>query len=407
MADKDYTFTIVTKDEGGDGGGGGKKPQPWDYQDEGGKMLRPGQAIPEQPQGTGETRPEDPDLPSGQGGMGGGGGFSLVGRPGDADEDDPHMTADEPDKSFWTDLLGGSVEKLGGVFTGGLNLLGSLIGGIPGPPDQGLYDPSGQSMIRGTQGIVRGAGQKVGGTLQTMGDKASMTGEAMSMAGASGGGMAMAGKALGVAGLAVTAFAGAIEGAIDAVAKWASFLDNASNEMMAFSPELMNEKITTSIDLLMHRINRAQKLGGEMAEFEAAKRDAMLEWEDFKTHLMQALLPFMKKAMKFMAWLIDRLDAFFKWTMKMLGNMLVAFAALYNTMHKAMTAWWKIWTEHTWITELRRLGKELINMNWDEEDRRNNPLDTMFDIWFNNPNIALGQIQGPEAGIAPGGANPF
>jgi len=34
-------------------------------------------------------------------------------------------------------------------------------------------------------------------------------------------------------------------------------------------------------------------------------------------------------------------------------------------------------------------------------------LDTMFDIWFNNPNIALGQIQGPEAGIAPGGANPF
>ena len=429
MADKDYTFTIVTKDEGGGGAGKGKSPplgQPWDYQDEGGKMLRPGQPIPggigSPPRGTGQTLSGEAEGAEGvaatmalrdQGTtVGGAGGASIVGRPGAAGGDED----DQPSRG-WVELLKDTGRTLGGVFTGSIRGLGALIGGIPGPPDSGTMDASGVSAIKGIGAFYSGTLKRAGGVAQGVaGHGARFFNRGSGDQDAADSTSIFAEAVIGAADI-IPILGEAAGDAAQALGAWISWIDSASAEIQAFHPGLMMERVTTSLELLFKKMERAAIAGDELMDLEIAKRDLLLRFEDFKTDLIVAFAPLLMKLMEVAEFAMDHMKVVIEFIADIMGRILIVLVTMLDWMWFLMDA--AVWffggdmgydPDSPVVKLMKGVGEWLIAFEMDELDRRDRRDNDwkLFDNWLNNPNRALRAIIGaPGAGDAPGGANAF
>lgn len=156
---------------------------------------------------------------------------------------------------------------------------------------------TGPHAIRTTAG--RGVGGGGGGTPKAL---------AGSGGGAGGGAIAskakqLAGFARGISktGVAFAAVGIAVESAIKAFVKLDSFLVKASDDIQAFSPEIIGEKVERSVMLLEKKIERAGAVGEDMAKYEAARTKVMESLETMKTALIKFVLPYMITIMEWIA----------------------------------------------------------------------------------------------------------
>ena len=155
----------------------------------------------------------------------------------------------------------------------------------------------------GPHAIRTTAGRGVGGG-------GGSTPKALAGSGGGSGGGAIAEKAKQVTGFARAIsktgvmFAGlgvVVEGAIKAFVKLDKFLVKASDEIQAFSPEIIGEKVERSVMLLEKKIERAGEVGEDMAKYEAARTKVIESLETMKTALIKFLLPYMIKIMEWVA----------------------------------------------------------------------------------------------------------
>ena len=211
--------------------------------------------------------------------------------------------------------IGGTLGAIGGAFIGQPMLGASIGGSIAGAAGSAV----GQAVGQGVGAVAGGATQFVGGAIQTT------TGDFSGAAQTTLGGFAtasegvlksfgdLAGMIPGVGGILETAFDGLAE-AIGPVAEGmislVSSIDKASEEVAAFNPGILGERIETDLDMLFKKMERAQKVGDEFAEFEAAKGDMMSVFEDIKTGLFKLLAPVGTLVVKLMTRL---LELFLEW----------------------------------------------------------------------------------------------
>tara|TARA_R100000406_G_scaffold11504_2_gene7418 strand:- start:19400 stop:21097 length:1698 start_codon:yes stop_codon:yes gene_type:complete len=206
--------------------------------------------------------------------------------------------------------IGGTLGAIGGSFIGQPMLGASIGGSIAGAAGSAV----GQAVGQGVGAVAGGATQFVGGAIQTT------TGDATGAAAATAGGFAtasegvlksfgdLAGMIPGVGGILEAAFDGLAE-AIGPVAEGFvqlfSAMDKASEEVAAFNPGILGERIETDLDMLFKKMERAQQAGDEFAEFEAAKGDMMSVFEDVKTGLFKILGPLVTLGTKLLTRLLE------------------------------------------------------------------------------------------------------
>ena len=92
-----------------------------------------------------------------------------------------------------------------------------------------------------------------------------------------------------------------------AAVKFITAVDKASEEVAAFNPQILGERIETDLDMLFKKMDRAQKVGDEFAEFEAAKGDTMSVFEDIKTALLKVMTPIATGILKIITKLLETL----------------------------------------------------------------------------------------------------
>ena len=206
--------------------------------------------------------------------------------------------------------IGGAAGAVGGAFVGQ-----PLAGGMLGASVGGTVGSRIGKFVGQTAGAIGdGAVQFAGDAVQTT------TGDATGAATATAGGVATAsegvlkafgdlGKTIPVVGKALeTAFDGLAE-AIRPVAKGFvnlfNAMDKASEEVAAFNPRILGERIETDLDMLFKKMERAQQAGDEFAEFEAAKGDMMSVFEDVKTGLFKILGPLVTLGTKLLTRLLE------------------------------------------------------------------------------------------------------
>ena len=209
-------------------------------------------------------------------------------------------------------------KKLGGaaagVAGGGIGAtIGAIGGGIVGGPAGARAGASaGYSM---GSAALKPIGQAVGQTAGAVADAstqfageamASSTGDSDAAASATLGAVATAGEGTlkafgslagmipGVGGILETAFNSlgeAIGPVAEGLVQFLSSITAASEEVMAFNPQILGERIETDLDMLFKKMDRAQKTGDEFAEFESSRGDMMSVFEDIKTGLFKMLVP--------------------------------------------------------------------------------------------------------------------
>ncbi len=110
-----------------------------------------------------------------------------------------------------------------------------------------------------------------------------------------------ASRSIGKVGVVMSALSIAVEKAVKAFVKLDSFLVKASDDIQAFSPEIIGEKVERSVMLLEKKIERAGAVGTDMAKYEAARTKVIESLETMKTALIKFLLPYMIKIMEWVA----------------------------------------------------------------------------------------------------------
>lgn len=211
--------------------------------------------------------------------------------------------------------IGGTLGAIGGAFIGQPMLGASIGGSIAGAAGSAV----GQAVGQGVGAVGDGATQFVGGAIQTT------TGDATGAVSATLGGFATASegvlKSFGDLAGMIPVVGGILEGAFDglgevigSVAKGMvglfNAVDKASEEVAAFNPGILGERIETDLDMLFKKMERAQKVGDEFAEFEAAKGDMMSVFEDVKTGLFKLITPVVTLGTKLLTRL---LELFLEW----------------------------------------------------------------------------------------------
>jgi hypothetical protein len=211
--------------------------------------------------------------------------------------------------------IGGTLGAIGGAFIGQPMLGASIGGSIAGAAGSAV----GQAVGQGVGAVGDGATQFVGGAIQTT------TGDATGAVSATLGGFATASegvlKSFGDLAGMIPVVGGILEGAFDglgevigSVAKGMvglfNAVDKASEEVAAFNPGILGERIETDLDMLFKKMERAQKVGDEFAEFEAAKGDMMSVFEDVKTGLFKLITPVVTLGAKLLTRL---LELFLEW----------------------------------------------------------------------------------------------
>lgn len=114
----------------------------------------------------------------------------------------------------------------------------------------------------------------------------------------------------------IDTFINVIDGAVDALAEWTSSIEESFDEVMGFSGAMVGARVETELMLLQKRMERADELGGEFAEFESARGDLLASFEDLKTVLLKIFVPLIKVGIKILTkildiivWILDILNA--------------------------------------------------------------------------------------------------
>jgi hypothetical protein len=110
-----------------------------------------------------------------------------------------------------------------------------------------------------------------------------------------------------------------------AAAKLITAIDKSSEEVAAFNPQILGERIETDLDMLFKKMDRAQKVGDEFAEFEAAKGDTMSVFEDIKTALLKVMTPIATGILKIITKLLETL---LSWLPEIINFFALALEAL-------------------------------------------------------------------------------
>lgn len=118
----------------------------------------------------------------------------------------------------------------------------------------------------------------------------------------------------------VDMFIDTIDGAIDKLAAWTSAIEESYEEVMGFSGAMVGARVETELGLLQKRMERADQLGGEFAEFESARGDLLLAFEDLKTVLLKIFMPIIKvglrvvtKILDIIVWILELLNDIKNW----------------------------------------------------------------------------------------------
>ena len=279
-------------------------------------------------------------------------------------------------------VVGGTVGAIGGAFAGN-PMVGAKIGASLG---SSALKPIGKAIGQGVGAIADGATQLAGDAVQTT------TGDATGAAAATAGGFATASEGVlkafgdlggmipGIGGILETAFDGLAE-AIGPIAEGFvqlfSAMDKASEEVAAFNPGILGERIETDLDMLFKKMERAQQAGDEFAEFEAAKGDMMSVFEDVKTGLFKILGPLVTLGTKLLTRL---LELFLDW-LPTIGEFI---AALLEGL-----AWIVDWFDGSGVSEaqqaildtavsVRKAAKEVEQ--WHDEDKEKEQKNYMGEI---------------------------
>tara|TARA_R110000824_G_scaffold46655_1_gene133709 strand:+ start:3885 stop:5135 length:1251 start_codon:yes stop_codon:yes gene_type:complete len=414
MADKDYTFTIVTEDKSSSGRGSdrdlGKGESKHAYASGAESASR------DNPKGTREAlleEREDAERIAGTMAL-----FDRATTAGDAGDEvrvvgRSNSSGDDSDNEpsqGWVELLKDTGKTLVGGFTGAVGLLGSIIKSVPGPPDSGTMDPTGVSAVRGAGGFVSGTLKRAGNIAaagsRLLGGDEEDSAEPVGVFSKSAN---IAAGALSSLGEGFSFLEGVVDSATSALSSWTSWIDAASEEVQAFSPELLGERVETSLSLLFKKIQRGSEAGDEMAMIEVAKRDMLLAFEDFKTTIIGAFGPLLRAMLEGMTWVLKQLPGWIELFVNILGHVVKLLGLILD---------WILWLID-WLTWgdtypeglrpfLKNLGDDMINMNIAAREREDKePEWALFNNWLNNPQAGLRALLGPDAGAAPLGVNVF
>ena len=99
---------------------------------------------------------------------------------------------------------------------------------------------------------------------------------------------------------------GVVGGVINTFKGFMSAMDNASEEVMGFNPDILMERIGTEIEVLHKQIQRAQIVGDELADWEVQRGDFVSVMEDIKTILIKVLGPLVTKILEMVTELLER-----------------------------------------------------------------------------------------------------
>jgi len=99
---------------------------------------------------------------------------------------------------------------------------------------------------------------------------------------------------------------GVVGGVINTFKGFMAAMDNASEEVMGFNPDILMERIGTEIEVLHKQIQRAQIVGDELADWEEQRGDFVSVMEDIKTILIKILGPLVTQILKMVTELLER-----------------------------------------------------------------------------------------------------
>lgn len=239
-------------------------------------------------------------LQGGSGGSGGGGGDD------DSDSDDPYDVGGIIEDTG--DALGDAASDI--PFVGGT--ASGAIKGTATAVRAGLR--IGDKAIRGASDAAIGLGTEAAGSVTGLiaQDNATEGIQALtSPITAVTGALENLSSGIPIVGAGFSALDGIVGGLINTFTGLMGALEQASEEVMGFNPDILTERLSTEIALLEKKMQRAQLAGDEMAEFEAARGDFLLALEDIKTVLVKVFMPIAAKILKMLTkaveWLLANL----------------------------------------------------------------------------------------------------
>jgi len=100
-------------------------------------------------------------------------------------------------------------------------------------------------------------------------------------------------------------FIDSVEAAVDTLAEWTAAIEQSFDEVMGFSGAMVGARVETELMLLQKRMERADELGGEFAEFESARGGLLASFEDLKTVLLKIFMPIVKVGLKVVTKILD------------------------------------------------------------------------------------------------------
>jgi len=187
-----------------------------------------------------------------------------------------------------------------------------------------------------------GTGGEVVPTSDGGGEGGGDVSDVMSMGGGGGGGGGLEGM---IGGAIDDIFAGplkpvdmfidVIDGAIDKLAAWTSAIEESYEEVMGFSGAMVGARVETDLMILQKKIERADELGGEFAEFESARGDLLASFEDLKTILLKIFMPIVKvglrvltKILDIIVWVLELLNDLKNWLIDIVIEIMIVLSAI-------------------------------------------------------------------------------
>lgn len=104
----------------------------------------------------------------------------------------------------------------------------------------------------------------------------------------------------------------------ESFAKLDRFLTRAGEEIQAFAPEIIVEKVNRSIMLLEKRMERADEVGEQLADYEKSRTRLIMAVEDFKTKFIKIVTPFATLVMDALGSVLNAIIKMSKWIRKSL-----------------------------------------------------------------------------------------
>ena len=153
-------------------------------------------------------------------------------------------------------------------------------------------------------------------------------------------------------------FGEALEGSISVLSDWITAISNASEEVMAFNPKILSERIATDIGVLEAQIERASVAGDELAEFEAARGDFILLLEDIKTVLVKVLAPVATKLLKMLSKWLEQIMGRLPELFLTVGTQIAVFGDRLVTIAAGMFTGWLEPLGRLMV----RIGQSIFNM---------------------------------------------